>query len=124
MSLINWGAATPDATVLLDAGDIAFVISATSITVLMVPGLALLYAGLVRRDAAVTSIWVCLIAALALALHWFLFGYSLAFSETASNGFIGDYRHFVFANIGLESPVNARIPGLLYAIFQVEKPTA
>ncbi|RMX88699.1 hypothetical protein D0869_01433 [Hortaea werneckii] len=120
VSLTYWEAGTPNATVAFDTGDIAFVISATSITVLMVPGLGLLYAGLVRKDAAVTSIWVCLIAALALASQWFLFGYSLAFSETASNGFIGDYRHFVFANIGLESPVSPRIPGLLYAFFQME----
>lgn len=89
-------------------------------TVLMVPGLGLLYAGLVRRDAALTSIWVCLVAALALALQWFFFGYSLAFSETASNGFIGDYRHFAFANTsGAGSSVNPLIPELLQAFFQV-----
>lgn len=53
--------------------------------------------------------------------QWFFWGYSLAFSTTTTNGYIGDLRHFGLRKVlGLPSPGSALIPELLFSFFQME----
>ena len=55
--------------------------------------------------------------------QWYFWGYSLALSSTATNGFIGNLRHFGLMNTpGAPSPGSDLIPELLYAFYQVRKP--
>lgn len=87
----------------------------------MVPGLAFLYAGLARRKNALSLVWAVVFANAVTIFTWYLWGYSLAFSPTATNGFIGNLHNVVMENVvGLPSPSSILIPDLLFAFFQLQ----
>lgn len=90
----------------------------------MVPGLGFLYSGLARRKSALSLMWACMIAGSVVTFQWYFWGFSLAFSETATNGYIGDMTHFGLKN-ALASPSigSPLIPTLLYAFYQVRSLT-
>lgn len=53
--------------------------------------------------------------------QWYFWGYTLAFSPTATNGFIGNLKHFGLMNVMAEpSPGSPLIPELVYSFFQME----
>ena len=53
--------------------------------------------------------------------QWYFWGYSLAFSPTATNGFIGNLANFGLINVlGNPSPGSPLIPALLYSFYQME----
>jgi ammonium transporter, Amt family len=86
----------------------------------MVPGLGFLYSGLARRKSALSMIWACMGSFSVITFQWYFWGYSLAFSPSATNGFIGDLRSFGLRNLlGAPSPGSPLVPGLLYAFYQV-----
>lgn len=87
---------------------------------IMIPGVAFLYSGLARRKSALSLIWVCMMSSSVVMFQWYFWGYSLALSSTATNGFIGNLRHFGLMNtLGAPSPGSQLIPELLYAFYQV-----
>lgn len=63
----------------------------------MVPGLGFLYSGLARRKSALTLLWVVVASNAVVIIQWYLWGYSLAFSRTATNGYIGNLAHIGYA---------------------------
>lgn len=86
----------------------------------MVPGLGFLYSGLARRKSALSLIWACMFSASVITFQWYFWGYSLAFSQYATNGFIGDLKKFgLMKTLGAPSPGSPLIPDLLYAFYQV-----
>jgi Amt family ammonium transporter len=86
----------------------------------MVPGLGFLYSGLARRKSALSMIWACMGSLSVITFQWYFWGYSLAFSPTATNGFIGNLHSFGMMNtLGAPSPGSPLIPELLYAFYQV-----
>lgn len=88
--------------------------------IVMVPGLGFLYSGLARRKSALSMLWVCMMAITVITFQWYFWGYSLAFSSTAGNGFIGNLKHFGMTyTMGAPSPGSPLIPELLYAFYQV-----
>ncbi|KAK7468614.1 low affinity high capacity ammonium permease [Stygiomarasmius scandens] len=104
-----------------DRGDIAFIIVAGAMVLLMIPGLAFLYSGLARRKSALSLIWVVAAGNAVTIFQWFFWGYSLAFSSSATNGYIGNLRNFGLMKVlGDESPGSPLIPELLYSFFQME----
>ncbi|CAK7272574.1 low affinity high capacity ammonium permease [Sporothrix epigloea] len=103
------------------SGDQAFIIVASCMVLIMVPGIAFLYSGLARRKSALSLIWVCMMSFSVIVFQWFFWGYSLAFSSTATNGFIGDLRHFGLRNtLAVPSPGSPLIPELLYSFYQMQ----
>lgn len=102
------------------AGDQAYIIVASAMVLIMVPGLGFLYSGLARRKSALSMIWACMASCSIITFQWYFWGYSLAFSQYATNGFIGDLRKFGLMNTLAEpSPGSPLIPDLLYAFYQV-----
>lgn len=89
--------------------------------VLLMPfGLAFLYSGLARRKSALTMIFACMGAFAVLVVQWYFWGYSLAFSKTATSGFIGNLKHFgLMYTVAAPSPGSPFIPELLYAYYQM-----
>ena len=83
-----------------DGSTVAFLVIGTALVFFMVPGLGFLYSGLARRKSALSLIWVVLMATLVGMVQWYFWGYSLAFSHTATNNkFIGDLNSFGFRNV-------------------------
>jgi Amt family ammonium transporter len=72
----------------LDNGDTAWVLMATGLVLLMVPGLALFYGGMVRRKNVLGTMMHSMVALALIGIQWLLFGYSLAFGES-NGGLIG-----------------------------------
>ncbi|KAK7907873.1 hypothetical protein PG985_015176 [Apiospora marii] len=103
------------------SGDQAFIIIAACMVLIMVPGIAFLYSGLSRRKSALSLIWVVMMSFSVIIFQWYFWGYSLAFSSTATNGFIGDLHKFGLMNtLAKPSPGSPLIPELLYSFYQMQ----
>lgn len=105
---------------LLNGADMGFVIICAALVMLMVPGLALFYGGMVRSKN-VLSITVQNYAALVIiSLQWIFIGYSLAFGPDI-NGIIGGLDWAFLKNIGMEPNVDyaSTIPHLEFIVFQL-----
>lgn len=103
----------------MNSGDIGFMLICSALVLLMTPGLAFFYGGLVRRKNVVntmmTSVFVIGIA----AIMWALFGYSLAFGNDRF-GIIGDFSWLGLQGIeGSTTDYVSTIPHLEFAIFQM-----
>src|SRR5262249_50144742 len=72
----------------VDSGDTAWMLTSTGLVLLMVPGLALFYGGMVRRKNVLGTMMHSMVALAIIGIQWLLFGYSLAFGVTHS-GVIG-----------------------------------
>lgn len=101
------------------AGDQAFIIVASAMVLVMVPGLAFLYAGLARRKSALALVWACMVAGSVVNFQWYFWGYSLTFSITGSV-FIGDLQHIGLRNVLAAPSVGSPlVPAILFAFYQV-----
>lgn len=100
------------------AGDLGWMITATALVLLMVPGASLFYAGLARRKSALSLLIVPITAGCITFFQWFLWGYSLAFSHSAS-AYIGNLSNIGFRNVlAGQSVASDKIPDLLFAVYQ------
>src|SRR5258708_35336976 len=78
-----------------NSADTAWMLMSTGLVLLMVPGLALFYGGMVRRKNILGTMMHSMVALAIIGIQWILFGYSLAFGETHdgywgwSNDFVG-----------------------------------
>jgi len=102
----------------INSGDTAFVLIATAMVLLMTPGLAFFYGGMVRRKNVLGVLMQCFIIMCVLGLQWVLFGYSLAFAP--GNSFIGSLDWAGLRGVGLEPYADyaATIPHQAFMIFQ------
>jgi ammonium transporter, Amt family len=102
----------------IDTGDTAWVLISAALVMLMTPGLAFFYGGLVRRKNMLSILMQCFIILAALSLQWVLFGYSLSFSP--GNGFIGSLKWFALNGVGFDPypDYSATIPHQAFMIFQ------
>ena len=112
-------ASMPAATV--DTGDTAWVLTASALVLLMTPGLAFFYGGLVRRKNALATIMQSFIIIGLISVQWVLWGYSLAFSPDAFMGLIGGLSWVGLQNVGVEPNADyaATIPHQAYMVFQM-----
>ena len=101
----------------LNTGDTAWVLVSTCLVLMMtVPGLALFYAGLVRKKNVLSTLMQSFAATCLISLLWVAFGYSLAFSGTGP--YIGDFAK-VFLNGIAPDALTGTIPELLFMVFQM-----
>jgi len=102
----------------ISAGDTAWVLVSTALVLLMVPGLAFFYGGLVRTKSALNTMLMSLGALGIVTVQWVLFGYSLAFGPGSS--WIGGFEWLGFSGVtGAPNPTySALLPHLLFAAFQ------
>lgn len=104
----------------LNGGDIAWVLSATALVMLMTPALGFFYGGLVRKKNLSTTIIQTLTIFSIVSLIWALWGYSLSFSPSVF-GLIGNGSAVFLMGIGQNPGLySATIPGLLFFAFQLK----
>jgi Amt family ammonium transporter len=72
----------------LDSGDTAWMLVSTGLVLLMVPGLALFYGGMVRRKNILGTMMHSMVALSLIGIQWVLFGYALAFGDS-NGGWLG-----------------------------------
>jgi ammonium transporter, Amt family len=104
---------------MINAGDTAWVLMSAALVLLMTPGLALFYGGMVRRKNVLSVLMQCFMAMCVLSVMWVLFGYSLSFAP--SERFSGGMQWFGLVGIGLEPypDYSATIPHMAFVVFQL-----
>ena len=106
----------------VDKGDTAWMLASTALVMIMLPGLALFYGGLVRRKNVLSTIMHSFFGLALVSVVWVIVGFSLAFGPDVNGmGLIGNLDYVGFNNVGLApSTVYATtIPFLLFATFQL-----
>jgi ammonium transporter len=104
----------------IDTGDTAWLLAASALVLLMAPGLALFYGGMVRSKSVLNMMMMTIGALAAITVIWVLVGYSLAFGDDVGGGLIGDPLQY----FGLEPLVSRSadtwlsVPVILFAMFQ------
>ena len=74
----------------IDAGDTAWLLAASALVLLMAPGLALFYGGMVRSKSVLNMIMMTFGALAAITVIWVLVGYSMAFGDDVGGGLLGN----------------------------------
>ena len=97
------------------AADTGWMLISSALVLLMVPGLALFYGGLVQRKNVLSSMMHSFVAMGVIAIEWVVIGYSLAFGT--GNWFIGSLEHVFLRDINLYS-VTGTIPTYAFVAFQ------
>jgi Amt family ammonium transporter len=106
----------------IDAGDTAWLLMATALVMVMLPGLALFYGGLVRRKNVLSTIMHSFFGLALVSVVWVLVGFSLAFgTDVGGLGLIGGLDYVGFMDVGLEpsATYGTTIPFVLFAAFQL-----
>ena len=100
----------------INQADTAWMIVATGLVLLMIPGLALFYGGMVRSYNVLSAVMHSLFAMGIMSLQWYVIGYSLSWGSDTGLGFIGGFDYLFLNNVGLEA--NGSIPHVLFMMFQ------
>ena len=106
----------------LDAADTAWMLMASALVLLMTPGLAFFYGGMVRYKNLVSTLLQSFIALGIISVLWIVVGFSLAFGDSIG-GIIGNPLTFaMFKNVGIapNEAFGATIPFALFAMFQLK----
>jgi Amt family ammonium transporter len=104
---------------MVNSGDTAFILIASALVLLMIPGLALFYGGLARQKNAGSTIMYSFATIGIVGVVWVLWGYTLAFGPDIG-GFIGGLDNFGLAGVSASEGANpdAKIPAQAFMIFQ------
>ena len=102
----------------IDPAATAWLLASTALVLLMTPGLAIFYGGMVRTTGVLNMIMMSFVAIPLGTVAWILFGYTLAFHGEGAGGLIGDLSHVGMAGIGPDT-ARGSVPELLFATFQL-----
>jgi Amt family ammonium transporter len=107
----------------LDSGDTAWMLVSTALVMLMtVPGVALFYGGMSKRENVLNTIFMSLIAFAITSVIWILYAFPLAFNASVDPwGLIGAPANLLFSGIGVDdlATLAPTIPTTVYAAFQM-----
>lgn len=104
----------------IDTGDTAWILISTALVMLMTPGLALFYGGMVRKKNVLGTIMQSFVAIAVVSIQWLLIGYSLSFGPDIS-GIIGSLDWMGLRGVGMEPNPDyaATIPHILFMAYQM-----
>ncbi|MEA2783132.1 MAG: ammonium transporter, Amt family [Rhodospirillaceae bacterium] len=104
----------------LDRGDTAWMLTSTALVLMMtIPGLALFYAGMVRKANLLATMAQSFGVTCLVSVLWMIVGYTIAF--TPGGNFIGDFSRFMLNGMAIDSanPLAPTIPESVYMCFQM-----
>ncbi len=106
----------------IDSGDTAFVLVSAGLVLLMTPGLAFFYGGLVRAKNVVHTMILSLVCMALVGVLWMLVGYSLAFSPGAGvvDRVLGGLSYVGLRGVGAapQQDLAATVPHAAFMLFQ------
>lgn len=101
----------------INAVDVSWMMVATTLVLFMtIPGIALFYAGMVRKKNVLSVVMQSFAICCAVTIVWYAVGYSLAFS--GGNWFIGNFDNVFLKNIQIDT-MHGSIPEMLFMMFQM-----
>ena len=101
----------------MDTGDTAWILASSALVLLMTPGLAFFYGGMVRAKSVLNMMMMSFLALAIVPVLWVLYGYSMAFSPEG-NSWLGGFERLGLNNIGLETAYGT-IPEYVFVAFQL-----
>ncbi len=104
----------------LDTGDTAWVLTAASFVLLMTPGLALFYGGMVRAKGVLNMMMMSFVSMGVIGVLWVLYGYSLAFGDSVGGlGLIGNPLEYLgLQGLMAGDSLSGTLPSLAFVAFQ------
>jgi Amt family ammonium transporter len=103
----------------VDTGDTAWMLVASALVLIMTPGLAYFYGGMVNAKNVISTMLQSFIAMGVISIVWVVVGYSLAFGESVG-GFVGNpLTHFMMKGV-LDAKPWGTIPAIMFAFFQLK----
>ena len=99
----------------IDSGDTAWMLVSSALVMLMIPGLALFYGGMVRPQNVLSTIMHSMFAMGLITVQWVVIGYSLAFGNDVG-GFVGGLNYAFLNGVGVEP--SGSIPHMVFMLFQ------
>jgi len=106
-----------ESTEAIDTGTTAWMLTSTALVLLMIPGLAMFYGGLVRTKNVLGTMMHSFASMAIVGVIWMICGYAMCFGENTLGGWIGwnpDY----FLLGGIDESVSGGIPEYVFAMFQ------
>jgi Amt family ammonium transporter len=105
----------------VNTGDVAWMLTASALVLLMTPGLSFFYGGMVSFKNVVSTMLQSVIALGVISLVWVLVGFSLAFGDDLGHVVGNPLTFFLFDRVGeATSPLAPTIPLLVFAMFQLK----
>ncbi|WP_026066126.1 ammonium transporter [Actinoalloteichus spitiensis] len=103
----------------MDSGDSAWVLTSAALVMLMTPGLAFFYGGMVRAKSVLNMIMMSLGSMAVVGVLWVLYGYSIAFGQDVGGGLLGDPTEFLGLRGLIDgSAMSGSIPTIVFVAFQ------
>jgi len=106
----------------MDTGDTAWLLMSTALVMIMLPGLAFFYGGLVRRKNVLSTVMHSFFGLALVSIVWVVIGFTLAFGpDVGGLGLIGGLDFAMFNGVGLEPSTTyaTTVPFVLFAAFQL-----
>ncbi len=117
LSMVSQTAFADGAAQIIDTGSTAWMLVSTALVLLMIPGLAMFYGGLVRNRNVLSTMMHSFVSLAIIGVLWVIFGYSLTFGKNILGGFIGWNSDFFFLK-GIDTKITNGIPEYVIAMFQ------
>ncbi|MDH6577892.1 ammonium transporter [Kitasatospora sp. MAP5-34] len=106
-------------TTLFDTGNASWLMMASAMVLLMAPGLAFFYGGMVKTSQVIAMLKMCFVCVVLVSIIWFVAGYSLAFGKDAGGlGVIGGLDHLFMHGVGLQSRTGDT-PTVIFSVFHM-----
>lgn len=102
----------------IDSGSTAWMLTSTALVLLMVPGLAMFYGGLVRSKNVLGTMMHSFVAMGVMSILWIAVGYSMCFGSNVFGGWFGWNSSYLFLNGIDETIMEGGVPELVFSMFQ------
>lgn len=103
----------------LDTGNTAWMLTASALVLLMIPGLAFFYGGMVRAKSVLNMLMMIMSALFIVGILWVLFGYSMAFGDSYGQlGVLGDVTQYLGLEGLMADNPEASLPAMAFVAFQ------
>ena len=102
----------------MDTGDTAWVLASAALVLLMTPGLALFYGGMVRAKSVLNMMMMSFGALALISVLWVLYGYSLAFGDDIGGGLLGNLDYIGLKGLMDPEALVFTVPSLVFVGFQ------
>jgi len=104
----------------IDTGATAWMLTSTALVLLMIPGLAMFYGGLVRSKNVLGTVMHSFVAMGIITVLWLIVGYSMCFGQNTLGGFFGWNRDYFFLK-GIDTNIlEAKVPEYVFSMFQLK----
>src|SRR2546430_17555506 len=105
----------------VNSGDVAWMLTATGLVLLMTPGLSFFYGGMVRTKNVVSTMLQSFVTMGVISILWIVVGFSLAFGDSIHGLMGGPPPFLLFTSRGPLTPpgLGPTIPLVLFALFQL-----